>query len=246
MVKAIVGSESPLDAHRSRLIYADWLEDQGDGRAEYLHAECTVAEMLRGKRSSNEQGEIYAKAIEQVIRQTEIASPEWIEHVGGRFDPTLFELDERRVHACRAWITMTGATLMKAKQSVETAPTKVKSAVTLPEALRVCSQFDVEVGLGHCKIVLAEEGAITAPPDSFEHPKRFGLVLEKHTSRYIDAVTALVDRANLSPEKAHKVIRSVPSVVKSGLDRDAVERFANSIRNGLRGPRICFLYSVDE
>jgi uncharacterized protein (TIGR02996 family) len=63
----------------TRLVYADWLEERGDGRAAYLRADVALAKMAEGD-------EGYAVAEAELVRLRDGIESRWLEQTGKRWD----------------------------------------------------------------------------------------------------------------------------------------------------------------
>jgi uncharacterized protein (TIGR02996 family) len=119
--------ERPGDDAR-RLIFADWLEERGDRRAEYLRFAVEIASRCR-------QGQNADELVSRLRGLAQGIDEEWREAVGVRYDVVLESfLVEMKICTIRNLRMLTGLTLKPAKDAVESAPTVVRASVTRENA----------------------------------------------------------------------------------------------------------------
>jgi uncharacterized protein (TIGR02996 family) len=70
-----------------RLVYADWLEEHGDVRGEYLRLECALATMLG-------DGDQYAATEARLDILRESIDPSWLDEVGKLYDVMLTAVEK--------------------------------------------------------------------------------------------------------------------------------------------------------
>jgi uncharacterized protein (TIGR02996 family) len=116
--------ESPEDDD-ARLVYADWLEDRGDVRGEYLRLEHQLAQVpLR-----------MAQLREQI-------DPAWLASVSKRLQVVLVSFPpELKVMVIRLVREVTGLGLKEAKDLVESARGIIKKDLTSEEADQLAKHF---------------------------------------------------------------------------------------------------------
>ena len=122
----------------TRLVFADWLDERGDGRAAYLRLVVEVAARIQANRScrrlASQAGPI-AEGIE--LR--------WREVAGKRFSLRLDSFDPLfKIWTIGAVRGVTGAGLWEAKSLVERAPVVVRERLLLEDADRL--RRDLESG----------------------------------------------------------------------------------------------------
>ncbi len=101
----------------TRLVYADWLEDQGDRRSAYLRAEVALARM-------KESGEGYASAEAELVGLREGIELKWLETASKRWDVVfLGQGPAHKIHAIKLVREIGGYGLAESKSLVESAPT---------------------------------------------------------------------------------------------------------------------------
>jgi uncharacterized protein (TIGR02996 family) len=133
-----VDEEAFLEAIRAepgddtlRLVYADWLEEQGDPRAAYLRLIEEIAARLRHVRDWTD--------LESSLSELSAAcSTDWRKQAGKRFDAVLESVDpERKLDTVGAVRHQLGLGLADAKHLVEAAPIVMRRGILLEESLRL-------------------------------------------------------------------------------------------------------------
>jgi uncharacterized protein (TIGR02996 family) len=119
--------ENPAD-DTARLVYADWLDEQGDPRGRYLRAEVELAALP-------EEDE-RLKALGTELRQLrESLDAGWVAAAGKRYDVILYFCQHhRRGDAVKTVRAVTGLGLQEARVVVEHGPMPVLLGVTRAEA----------------------------------------------------------------------------------------------------------------
>lgn len=112
----------------TRLVYADWLEERDDARAEYLRAEVELggvfSDILR------------AEAVQAQLRELRAGlDPDWLLHAGKRFDVWLFGYPPvMKIAVIKVIRELTGCGLAEAKAISESLPRRVVASATLAAA----------------------------------------------------------------------------------------------------------------
>lgn len=119
-----------------RLVYADWLDDQGDAdRAAYLRA---VVDVVRACREARPDG---PEAV-RLAKMTPHLPAGWSGAVGDRFAVVLYHFGAgRKIDVIRDIRETTGAGLNEAKQVSESVPVAVAAGMSYPTAARMVSLF---------------------------------------------------------------------------------------------------------
>jgi uncharacterized protein (TIGR02996 family) len=128
---------NPCDDFR-RLVYADWLEERGDPRAEYIRLVAELAALVEKKRSP-------VRLRARLRQLTATISQEWRESVGKRFDVFLLSFrPEKKIRTIAAVRRVTGLGLKDAVDLVEGVPALVKGFLLREEAETL--REDLETG----------------------------------------------------------------------------------------------------
>jgi uncharacterized protein (TIGR02996 family) len=108
------------------LAYADWLEERGDVRGEYLRLERQLAEIPR-----------------RLAELRERIDPAWLVAVGGRRKVVLVSYRaERKIEVIKLVREITGLGLKEAKDLVETKRPTIKDDLPSEKAEHVARRFD--------------------------------------------------------------------------------------------------------
>ena len=112
----------------TRLVYADWLEERGDRRAEYLRLELALAR--------SPEGSVEATVLEGRLRVFQPGMDHrWLRRAGKRFGVWLVAIPPaRKIWMIRATRLTTGRGLAEAKGFVESLPRALGDNLTFPEA----------------------------------------------------------------------------------------------------------------
>lgn len=112
----------------TRSVYADWLEERGDVRGEYLRREMELA-------SIPQCDERHAALEEQLRRLRQGIAPEWLAQAGKRFDVVLFDLDpSRKISLIKRHRDRTLQPLWQGKRTMELLPSCLATALPRAEA----------------------------------------------------------------------------------------------------------------
>jgi uncharacterized protein (TIGR02996 family) len=145
----------------TRRVYADWLEDHGDSRAEYLRLELELAQVTDGEPRALELEERAAKMRADL-------PPEWIERAGKRFEVWMVDYPSGWTIGTIIMVReVTGLGLKDAKDLVEAAPSCLAVNLSRPVAEQVrdrVRQFQYrrwgsDQELQRPRIVLCPDGA---------------------------------------------------------------------------------------
>lgn len=119
----------------TRLVYADWLEERGDVRGEYLRREVEL-----GQRSEDDPLHRAAEARCAELRG-QVPRP-WLRRAGKRFDVWLMGYPlEAKILAIKAIRSLMPTSLVDAKRLSELTPSRVQAAVIRPVAELARAQF---------------------------------------------------------------------------------------------------------
>lgn len=110
-----------------RLVYADWLEERGDRRAEYLRLEFELAKSDVVKSyldSSDPEGALLAHdaMFVPLFQMLEPIDPDWIRKIGIRFDLVIVSFGNKKLNAVKCIKYATEYSLMACKEIAESAP----------------------------------------------------------------------------------------------------------------------------
>lgn len=117
--------------YASRLVYADWLEERGDPRANYLRLEVEFCE-------TELQSEKYYSLAEKLVGLTKEFDEEWLERVGIRFDVMILSWGKSKIEAVRVVKIVSSLPLMQAKLTTEGAPAVFAERLGFG---KVCQEF---------------------------------------------------------------------------------------------------------
>jgi uncharacterized protein (TIGR02996 family) len=112
----------------TRLVYADWLEERGDERGDYLRGEIEFAALEEFHPRRDELALTLASLRERI----DVA---WLARAGKRFDVVLFGYEySRKIAVIKSIITLIGCKLRQGKDLVERLPSCLAAAQPLAEA----------------------------------------------------------------------------------------------------------------
>ena len=124
--------------YTSRLVYADWLEEQGDSRANYLRLEIELCE-------AELQSEVYYSLIEKLVGHADKFDEDWLDRVGIRFDVTLLSWGKSKLEAVKVVKMFSGMSLMEAKTATESAPTVFGKSLGFAKVHEKFKQLRVQI-----------------------------------------------------------------------------------------------------
>ncbi|MCI0461760.1 MAG: ribosomal protein L7/L12 [Gemmataceae bacterium] len=132
-----------------RLVYADWLEERGDERADYLRTVAALASMP-------EEDQRYPDLRSRLLGLCDRVDAEWRRLVGRQFDVILIWVDPIfKVHTAGALRFATGKGLPWAKETVALYPRPIRQGVLREEAERLKEDLEacfVVIGTGQEQI----------------------------------------------------------------------------------------------
>jgi uncharacterized protein (TIGR02996 family) len=203
-----------------RLIYADWLEEQGDPRAEYLRLEVQYHQLL---------------AQTAPVREQLQELPEQIQTVGGRFDQSWIDhvTPLRRVVLCnyprahkllvikliyelfRDAKEFSGNRLLEAKNLAESLPATIKDHLTPSEAEEIRRRFapraDVVVEIEPHRLVVVR-------------PLNRVLLLAFPAAQKLEVIKLIREITNLGLKESKDLSESLPATIKDYLTLGVAEQ----------------------
>jgi uncharacterized protein (TIGR02996 family) len=112
----------------TRLVYADWLEEQGDARGEFLRLEVELSRLP-------DHDERYPALEEELAHRREPLSPEWVKQAGKHFDVVLYgHYPSAKIHVIKLVRELAGVGLVVSKNMVEILPACIRNALPRQEA----------------------------------------------------------------------------------------------------------------
>jgi uncharacterized protein (TIGR02996 family) len=127
-------AENP-DDDTARLVYADWLEDRGDPRAEYLRLEVELASAINGNRRKQAIGRI-----RQLRRKLDVR---WLKNMS--YDILLSDYRlSKKSSAIKVIRQRTGFGLLEANDLLEKDPCVIASCRTREDARNILWRLDLE------------------------------------------------------------------------------------------------------
>ncbi len=190
---AIAANTNDVDA---RAVYADWLEERGDPRGEYLRLEALL----------------YAGPA-RILELTQHIDPTWLASVTRRCDVVLVEMGPNKISVIKTVREVSGLGLKDAKDLVEAAlPRRVRLDLTFDEATEVVSKFDTT---GARVVVMPHVGEV--PGGYPKPPLRVALgyreqqlwITRVDTSRRLDAIKAVREVTGIALEQAKDLVDAV-------------------------------------
>jgi uncharacterized protein (TIGR02996 family) len=126
-----------LDDDGPRLVYADWLEERGDERGEYLRLEYQLASIPA-----------------RLAQLRQIIDPSWLAAVSKRCKVVLVSFRPgRKIETIRLVREIAGIGLLEAKKRVESSRSIVKDHLSITDAVDVARRFEgiavVSIELSH-------------------------------------------------------------------------------------------------
>jgi uncharacterized protein (TIGR02996 family) len=117
--------QANLNDDATRLIYADWLEERGDARGEYLRLEHQLSQI--------------SLRLAQLRQQID---PAWLTAVSRRRQLVLVSFQpERKIEVIRLVREITNLGLKESKDLVETSRSTIKAGLTIEEAEQLAERF---------------------------------------------------------------------------------------------------------
>ncbi len=211
---------NPLD-EESRLVYADWLEERGDERGEYLRLEnllWTIPPRLA------------------VLRAR--IDPNWLSRVNRHLDLVLLDTPNK-IATIKLVREILNIGLKEAKDLVEAAPVTVRKDIPYEEAVRLQERFKREGGarteLSPLEAVRRRQIEIATAPF------RIVLVSTEYQDRRVDTIKALRAVMNVGLADAMKILESVPCTLLEGVTRARVDE----VDRGLAGVATLRIETID-
>ena len=190
---AIAANINDADA---RAVYADWLEERGDPRGEYLRLEALL----------------YAGPA-RILELTPHIDPTWLASVTRRCDVVLVETGSNKISVIKTVREVTGLGLKDSKDLVEAAmPRRVVLDLTFDEAHDIAAKFDAT---GARVVVMPHVGEV--PGGYLKTPLRVALgyreqqlwITRVDTGRRIDAIKAVREVTGIALKQAKDLIDAV-------------------------------------
>jgi uncharacterized protein (TIGR02996 family) len=219
----------PLD-DTTRLVYADWLEERGDVRGEYLRLELELAQL-------DESDARLAELEERGRRLREGIDPEWLRQAGKPFDVWLVSyIPTEKIRTIRRIRELTGMGLAKAKHFSEAVPARVLARGTRAQAeqvrehlLKPCEYTSTPLAPGTIQVCIraADAASPTLPFDlpPLSPPRPVALYLDSvHPSDRIAVIRALRQITGRGMMECREMTRgSFPVLVRQGITRQEAE-----------------------
>ncbi len=144
----------------NRLVYADWLEEQGDPRARYLRMELELARM-------DEDDPRYAAREAELQLCRVPLEPLWVHEVGRAYDLFLLGYDSsRKIMVIKLLRELTAIGIAEAKGLAESLPVLVKPGISRAETEQLRDRFRKHVLV---EMVIRLSSAFDRPANFFPH-----------------------------------------------------------------------------
>lgn len=211
---------NPNDAE-ARSVYADWLDERGDPRGEYLRIEALLHE-----------GPPKLRALRDTI------DPTWIASVTRHYDVILFDGGPNKIAAIKLVREVTGLGLKDAKDLVELAPKRVLPDLAHDHAHEIAARFRA-MG-AHADVTPHPGDVVRVPVAGMPRPPQLGFVKQQvwlttvDPARRIDAIKAVREATGIGLKEAKDAIDAVArgerrALLLEGLASD-VERLIALLR----------------
>ncbi|MFK8111767.1 MAG: ribosomal protein L7/L12 [Rubripirellula sp.] len=128
----------PRSGVEPRLVYADWLEERGDRRAEYLRAEVAFAgsnvgaAFLGGLVGAKNAFDLHQQKFVELNELRLAIDPDWAEEISSFFDFLILSFGRKKLSAVKVVKAVTDGSLMSCKLLTESAPAVVLKGWTFP------------------------------------------------------------------------------------------------------------------
>ncbi len=191
LLTAIEANTNDADA---RAVYADWLEERGDPRGEYLRLE---ALLFAGPT--------------RILELTQHIDPAWLAAVTRRCDVVLVETGHNKISVIKTVREVTGLGLKDSKDLVDAAmPRRVRIDLTFDEATDIASKFDAT---GARVVVMPHVGEPGGYPKPLVAPLGYReqqlWITRVDTARRLDAIKAVRQVTNIGLKQAKDLIDAV-------------------------------------
>jgi uncharacterized protein (TIGR02996 family) len=194
---------NPNDAE-ARAVYADWLEERGDPRGDYLRLEALLHD-----------------GPARLLELTKQLAPSWLAAVTRRFDVVLVVPGPNKISVIKSVREVTGLGLKDAKDLVESPmPAKVLTALTFDDAHELASKFSYT---GARVVVMPHVGPILGgypTPDlaaaplavpAAHHSTQLLWIRRAEHARRIDAIKAVREVSGIGLREAKALIDAIYS-----------------------------------
>jgi uncharacterized protein (TIGR02996 family) len=207
----------------TRSVYADWLDEQGDSRGEYLRLEMELAGLGD---DDPRQAEMEARC--RSLRAG--LSSEWLDLAGKRFAVWLVSYPAGfKIAAIKVIRELTGIGLKEAKDLSEALPARVVGNRVRPAAEAIRDRFeqlrDTWTGQpGNSRAIISPDQA--GPAVDSPRPGTFTVVLASfHPSQRIEVILGIREALGVSLAEAKQMSeRPLPLVLRQGIGREEAER----------------------
>lgn len=180
----------------ARAVYADWLEERGDPRGEYLRLEALLH-----------------AGPARLLELTQHIDPTWLASVTRRCDVVLVETGPNKIGVIKVVREVTGLGLKDSKDLVDAAmPRRVRIDLTFDEATDIASKFSPT---GARVVVMPHVGEVpggypkpllrVSPP----YPDQQLWITRVDPARRLDAIKAVREVTGLRPKEAKDLIDAV-------------------------------------
>jgi uncharacterized protein (TIGR02996 family) len=151
------------DDYQARAIYADWLEERGDPRGEYLRLDMQLVTL--------------PARLSELVTQID---PAWMHAVNGRFCITITAVGPNKINAIKIVREVTGLGLKDAKDLVEsvsaTKPVILKNEIELDEARDIAAKCESTMAIRVTPRLPQSMPLSPAGPGGYRRPYRVLLV----------------------------------------------------------------------
>jgi len=195
-----------LEDEEARSVYADWLEQRGDPRGEYLRLEAELARILH-----------------RMPALVELIDPLWVRTVSRRYAVRLNRMGDNKIATIKTVRQVTGCGLREAVDMVEAAPTVLLNGVTRDVAEKVCDEF---VLLKNCQVEIIGRGKL-------ERTRATVVMLESVVIDFRDDVIWIVQA--LTACKSQEAARIVDAVIAGQPEMLAAVLAPRAIREYVQG-----------
>lgn len=210
LLAAVQADPSDLQA---RAIYADWLEERGDPRGEYLRLDMQLVSLPA-----------------RLGKLVEVIDPTWISAVSGRFCITISAIGANKIGAIKVVREVTGLGLKDAKDLVErvsaTRPVVLKNGLELEEAHDIAGKCAPVMTVEVTPRLPARAPVAPSGPGGYRRPYR--VLLVGATDR-LGLIRAIHTRCALSLVDARDVVGQLetrPFELAGRLDATAAAELA--------------------
>lgn len=211
---AIAANTNDADA---RSVYADWLDQRGDPRGEYLRLEALL----------------YAGPA-RILELTQQIDPTWLGAVTRRCDVVLTDPGHNKISTIKLVREVSGLGLKDAKDLVEAAPpVRIVYDQTFDQAHAIAAKFAHSgarvVVMPHVSSLTGGYPSPVAPPRP-QYPKQQLWITRVHPERRVDAIKAVREVTGVTLKEAKDLIDAVARGERRALIvEDSPERVATML-----------------